>query len=66
MISSRADRSYCPALAAYDGLSAVVGQLLFLLPFFLGRQFLRNSADIEEILRTLVIAGTAILIAYAF
>ena len=28
-----------------------------MLPFFLGRQLLRNSADIEEILRTLIIAG---------
>ena len=46
-----------PGVGSYDGLSAVIGQLLFLLPFFLGRQLLRNSADFEEILRTLVIAG---------
>ena len=48
---------FLPSLGAYDGLSAIVAQLLFLLPFFLGRQLLRNSADIEEILRTLIIAG---------
>jgi hypothetical protein len=48
---------FLPSLSAYDGLSALIAQLLFLLPFFLGRQLLRNSADIEEILRTLIIAG---------
>jgi hypothetical protein len=51
-----ADRTL-PAESHYDALSAVVGQLLFLLPFFLGRQLLRSSADNEEILRVLVIAG---------
>ena len=44
-------------MGSYDGLSAIVSQLLFVLPFFLGRQLLRNSADIEEMLRTLVVAG---------
>jgi len=48
---------FLPSLGGYDGLSAIVAQLLFLLPFFLGRQLLRNSTDVEEILRTLVIAG---------
>ena len=46
-----------PGVGTYDGLSAIVSQLLFVLPFFLGRQLLRNSADIEEMLRTLVVAG---------
>ena len=46
-----------PGVGAYDGLSAIVAQFLSLVPFFLGRQLLRNSADFEEILRTLVIAG---------
>src|SRR5215471_1760704 len=46
-----------PALDHYDALSTVVAQFLFLLPFFLGRQLLRSSADTEVILRTLVIAG---------
>jgi hypothetical protein len=41
----------------YDAVSSVVGALLFILPFFLGRQFLNSSADVEKILRTLVIAG---------
>jgi hypothetical protein len=46
-----------PAETHYDALSAVVGQFLALMPFFLGRQILRNSRDTAEILRVLVIAG---------
>ena len=46
-----------PGEGHYDALSAVVGQFLFFLPFFLGRQVMRTSADHEEILRVLVIAG---------
>jgi hypothetical protein len=45
-----------PAVGHYDALSAVVGQFIFLLPFFLGRQFLRNAVDSAEILRILAIA----------
>jgi hypothetical protein len=41
----------------YDALSAVVSQLLFLLPFFFGRQLLRSSADNERILHVLVIVS---------
>jgi len=46
-----------PGVGVYDGLSALASQLLFLLPFFLGRQLFRNSSDIEDIFRALVIAG---------
>ena len=46
-----------PAGSTYDGLSEVVRQLLLLIPFFVGRQFLRSSQDIRAIMRTLVIAG---------
>ena len=46
-----------PAESHYDALSAVVNQLLFLLPFFLGRHLLRNARNIEEIMRVLVVAG---------
>jgi hypothetical protein len=46
-----------PSVDYYDGVSAAVSQLIFLLPFFLGRQFLRSAADTFEILRVLVIAG---------
>ena len=46
-----------PPETHYDALSAVVAQFIFLIPFFLGRQLLRNSADDEQILRVLVVAG---------
>ena len=46
-----------PAESQYDALSDVVRQFLFLLPFFMGRQLLKSSADHVEILRALVIAG---------
>jgi hypothetical protein len=45
-----------PGLTWYDAASAAESAFVLLLPFFIGRQFLRNAADIEEILRTLVIA----------
>ena len=32
-----------PGVGHYEALSAVVNQFIFLLPFFLGRQFLRNA-----------------------
>jgi hypothetical protein len=46
-----------PGLSSYDAGSAVISQAITLIPFFLGRQFLRNTTDTEEILRVLVIAG---------
>jgi hypothetical protein len=46
-----------PALSNYDAISAVVGEFIFLIPFFLGRQLLRASADNVEILRAMTIAG---------
>jgi hypothetical protein len=46
-----------PGLDSYDAGSAAVSQFINLIPFFLGRQFLRNRIDTEEILRALVIAG---------
>jgi hypothetical protein len=46
-----------PPETHYDALAAVVVQFIFLLPFFLGRQLLRNSTDNEQILRALVVAG---------
>jgi hypothetical protein len=48
-----------PGVGPYDALSAVVAQLIFLLPFFLARQILRSSDDNVEILRALTIAGLA-------
>jgi hypothetical protein len=49
--------TFLPGVGFYDALSTVVGQFIFLLPFFLGWQLLRSSADTEQILRILVIAG---------
>lgn len=46
-----------PPVGAYDGLSAASAQVLFVLPFFLGRALLRSSADVELLLRTLAVAG---------
>jgi hypothetical protein len=46
-----------PAASHYDALSTTVGEFIILIPFFLGRQFLRKSADNVEILRVLTIAG---------
>src|SRR5262249_41170244 len=48
-----------PGIGQYDALSAVVSQLIFFLPFILGRQVLRSSADNENILRILALAGLA-------
>lgn len=48
-----------PGVGHYEALSAVVNQFIFLLPFFLGRRFLRNAADTAEVLRILAIAGVA-------
>jgi hypothetical protein len=46
-----------PGVGLYDALSAAVGQFIFLLPFFLGRQFLRHPNSTTDILRALVAAG---------
>lgn len=46
-----------PGLDSYEAGSTVIAQVIVLIPFFLGRQILRNRTDTEEILRVLVIAG---------
>jgi hypothetical protein len=48
--------TFLPAIDQYEALSAAVAQFLFVLPFILGRQFLKTSADIRETMRILVIA----------
>lgn len=48
-----------PGLPVTDALAEVVKQTLFLLPFFLGRQFLATGAAQREILLALVLAGLA-------
>jgi hypothetical protein len=46
-----------PAVGYYDAVSAMVSQFLLVVPFFLGRQFLRASGDTEETFRVIVLAG---------
>ena len=48
-----------PSVGNYDALSAVVAEFIFLIPFFLGRQVLRDAADNADIFRALVVAGLA-------
>ncbi len=46
-----------PGLSLYDSLSAVINQGLFVLPFFLGRQFLGTPEAQRELVRALFFAG---------
>ena len=48
-----------PGLRAYDAVSAVGNQAIFLLPFFLARRFLASEVAQREILMALVLAGLA-------
>lgn len=41
----------------YDAVSAIVNAFINLIPFFIGRQLLRSSADNVEIMRVLLFAG---------
>lgn len=46
-----------PGVGYYDGISALLSQLAIFLPFILGRRVLHDPADMEMIVRCLVIAG---------
>jgi hypothetical protein len=46
-----------PGVGLYDALSAVENALIYILPFFIGRQFFRTSVHIKEILCVLATAG---------
>ena len=46
-----------PGLGLYDAGSTIMSRFMILIPFFLGRQFLRSTVDNENILRMLVVAG---------
>jgi hypothetical protein len=48
-----------PGVGLYDGISAVISQLIMLIPFFLGRQFFRNAADTQQLFSVLSFAGLA-------
>ena len=46
-----------PGVGYYDGISAMIIQLIGLVPFFVGRRYFQKSIDTETILRVLVVAG---------
>jgi hypothetical protein len=48
-----------PGVGLYDGISAVIFQLMMLIPFFLGRRFFRNAGDIQQLFSVLSFAGLA-------
>jgi len=48
-----------PGVGHYEALSASVAQLIVLLPFILGRRYLRSFEDSHTILRALTLAGLA-------
>jgi hypothetical protein len=48
-----------PGVGAYDAGSNAIYEFIFILPFFIGRQFLRGADDNAQILRIIVIAGLA-------
>jgi hypothetical protein len=49
--------TYLPGVGLYDALSASVAQFIYIVPFFLARQFMRRPEDNAAILRSLVVAG---------
>jgi hypothetical protein len=55
-----------PGVGAYDGISAVISQVIMLIPFFLGRQFFRSTADTQNLFSVLSLAGLAYSILLLF
>jgi hypothetical protein len=49
-------RVIMPGVGLYDGLSAVEAEFLFLVPFFIARQFLWRAEDTKDIFRIIVLA----------
>jgi hypothetical protein len=45
-----------PGVGLYDGISAVESELVFLIPFFIARQFLWRMEDTKDIFRAIVFA----------
>src|SRR5258708_7931891 len=48
-----------PGVGAYDGVSALLSQFIMLIPFFIGRAFLRRAADTLQVFCVLSLAGLA-------
>jgi hypothetical protein len=55
--SIRIGETFLPGVGAYDGGSAAIAQFIFILPFFLGRHFLRQPEHNLQIMRVLIVAG---------
>ena len=49
--------TYLPGVGPYDALSAAVAQFIYIIPFFLARQYLRRPEQVADILRIMTIAG---------
>jgi hypothetical protein len=49
--------TFIPGVGNYDAVSAMLSQLLAILPFFIGRYFLREAEDTRNILRAIVAGG---------
>ena len=50
-------QSVIPGVGLYDGLSAALSQFIVLIPFLIGRQWLRRPEDLQAVFTTVVIAG---------
>lgn len=46
-----------PPMEHYDAVSAVINQLIIIMPFFLGRQLFRTEEDHALLFRVLIVAG---------
>ena len=55
-----------PGVGAYDGISALLSQAIILIPFFLGRAFLRNAADTLQLFYVLTLASLAYSLLFLF
>lgn len=48
---------FLPGVGLYDALSAAQAAFIFLVPFFLGRKFLRSEDDLQTMLQALAVSG---------
>ena len=48
---------FVPGVGLYDAISAVESSFILLIPFLIGRQFLRDAATTRDIMLVLVLAG---------
>jgi hypothetical protein len=55
-----------PGVDSYDGISTLISQLIFIIPFFLGRRYFRSASNNEAILRALAVGGLAYSIPMLF